>query len=526
MDDEPPLSPPGLQPVTIDDKPVFDDAFGRLRDPISDYTFASTFMWSGALRLFWATIERHVCVFANSTGDLTMLIPPITQGGASDADLARCLSGCFEIMDAYNEQVADRSRSRIEYVSDEMLEQINAATPLTLSATPIWSDYVYSTERMIDLAGGAYKSKRHGRSKFINSFPDHRTEPLEARHVGACLALLDTWATHADQTHEGEVTEEDTATATLRARDRGATARALESHEALGLTGMTLWVGDRLVGFTLGERLGADQACVLVEKTDPEFTGAPQFIFSEFCRQFWSERPLVNVGDDWGIPGLRYTKQSYRPVRLMSKYVLTAAPAVLPLEDTLVSLPSRNPPHMIADAPAHAAEPTAGFTIRRGAPTDVDALFEIERAAFSVDKTSFTKRQIRALLTNPRAIALVAADAQDRPIGWAVGLTRRHVHPRSRASTKSARLYTVAVDEVSRGRGVGRALAERAIEEFRAIGARRAFLEVRTTNTPAITLYEKLGFTPRQALKDYYGEGKDGVRMALPLVEAPTPMPA
>ena len=57
--------------------------------------------------------------------------------------------------------------------------------------------------------------------------------------------------------------------------------------------------------------------------------GLAQFIFSEFCRQSWSDRPLVNVGDDWGLQTLAWTKQSYRPVKLLNKHVLRKVPAVV-----------------------------------------------------------------------------------------------------------------------------------------------------------------------------------------------------
>lgn len=52
----------------------------------------------------------------------------------------------------------------------------------------------------------------------------------------------------------------------------------------------------------------------------------------------------------------------------------------------------------------------------------------------------------------------------------------------------------MAVTEASRGTGVGRALLARAIEEARASGARRLYLETNRRLTPAIRLYESMGF--------------------------------
>jgi len=58
----------------------------------------------------------------------------------------------------------------------------------------------------------------------------------------------------------------------------------------------------------------------------------------------------------------------------------------------------------------------------------------------------------------------------------------------------SFELAKMAVDPAVRGRGVGRALGEAAIEKARALGAPRVELLSNTKLAPAITLYRSLGF--------------------------------
>ena len=156
-----------LQPIRLDDKAIFDLAFGNLKQPISDYCFACSYMWAEALRPTWALLHRHVCVFANGAEDLTLLRPPIGLPGATTAEFAAAVTDCFEIMDDYNAPRHGVERSRIEYVSDELLELFSEASPFPLTAAPLWSDYVYDTSRLITLEGGDLKSKRHGRSKVM-----------------------------------------------------------------------------------------------------------------------------------------------------------------------------------------------------------------------------------------------------------------------------------------------------------------------------------------------------------------------
>jgi len=52
----------------------------------------------------------------------------------------------------------------------------------------------------------------------------------------------------------------------------------------------------------------------------------------------------------------------------------------------------------------------------------------------------------------------------------------------------------MAVTESSKRMGIGRRLLEKAIAEARALGAHRLYLETNRTLSPAIRLYESLGF--------------------------------
>lgn len=514
-----------LKQVSLDDKATFEQAFSNLKQPISDYSFASVWMWSDALALRWRVIEKHLCVFSSEGGDLTMIIPPLPMPGATEHDMGAALSACFEIMDRANDRAGDRSHSRIEYVSDELLERVRASGESSLSATPLWSDYVYDTARLIDLAGGSLKSKRHARSKFVREFPEHTTRPLDPADAEGCITLLHTWASRGDLSHDGEVSDAHVGTDVLRHRDLDSTTRLLRTYHTLGLRSLGLWHRDRLIGFTIGEQLSPSQAMVIAEKCDTDFPGAPQFIFSEFCRQTWSHCPETNVGDDWGIPSLRFTKQSYRPIRLIAKYALSRSPVLMVGGLTPPGIPGENPPHRVE--PAVAPHPESPMpTVRPAVLADVGPILDIERACFqSLDET-FNKRQIRSLITNPRAPVAVA-ELGGKVMGWSVGLTRQH------RRSRSGRLYAIAVHPDAQGRHIGRLLAEHTLSELTAQGIARIYLEVRQTNETAIALYKRLGFQLRRALPNYYGAGRHGWRMrretgpgtALPLFAATAAAP-
>jgi ribosomal-protein-alanine N-acetyltransferase len=83
-----------------------------------------------------------------------------------------------------------------------------------------------------------------------------------------------------------------------------------------------------------------------------------------------------------------------------------------------------------------------------------------------------------------------------------------------------ATLFNIAVDPAWQRKGLGRQLLEHLIRELEARDVLTLWLEVRASNTPAIALYESLGFNEATIRRNYYPtkEGReDAIIMALPL---------
>lgn len=303
------LNSHGLREITLPDKPVFDRCFRDCPAPLSDYTFANTFIWREPIHLRWRLSRDCLCVFANGDGGLTLLFPPLGAG-----DFASALRESLDLCAAYNDAARYDQPTRVEYVNARLLRQF----PSGFLVRPMSGDYVYATRRMIELDGSDLASKRKARNRFARLYAA-RTEPLEPRHVPACLALLKTWRA---QVEASPLAAGDTTAQLKRAKEETATREALVHAAELGLTGMLLYAGEQLAGFTLGETLDAETCSILVEKTDRRFKGAAQYIFSEFCRQCWAHTKWCNVGDDWEIPSLAWTKQSYQPAARRQKWML------------------------------------------------------------------------------------------------------------------------------------------------------------------------------------------------------------
>lgn len=86
---------------------------------------------------------------------------------------------------------------------------------------------------------------------------------------------------------------------------------------------------------------------------------------------------------------------------------------------------------------------------------------------------------------------------------------------------RKGHIVSLAVLENYRRKGIGTALMQAALKGLKEYGAKEVYLEVRVSNTPAIRLYEKLGFTVKRTIPYYYLDGEDAFLMVKPLAEIP-----
>lgn len=159
----------------------------------------------------------------------------------------------------------------------------------------------------------------------------------------------------------------------------------------------------------------------------------------------------------------------------------------------------------------------AAFTIRIAQPADVPALVEIEERCFATDRLS--RRRFQHMIGRAHATLLVGIH-ENVLAGYALLLFH--------TGTSLARLYSLAVDPVFQGKGLGDQLlgaAERVALDQDCLHVR---LEVRHDNDAAIALYRQRGFQDLDVRPDYYQDHMEALRLekrlALPIMDRPAAM--
>jgi len=82
---------------------------------------------------------------------------------------------------------------------------------------------------------------------------------------------------------------------------------------------------------------------------------------------------------------------------------------------------------------------------------------------------------------------------------------------------KRGHVISIAVLPEHRRKGIGTALMKEAMAGMKGYKSKECYLEVRVSNTPAVKLYEKLGFEASRVVRGYYADGEDAYIMSLKL---------
>ena len=162
-------------------------------------------------------------------------------------------------------------------------------------------DYIYTVEKLRDLAG----KKLHGKRNHIARFVENNRwtyERITPQNLEDCYQMNRVWS------HQNGVVDD-----IDKQNEYFAVSIALDHFFDLDFFGGILRVDDKVVAYTVGEQLAHDTMIVHIEKAFHEIQGAYPMINREFVRDYGAPYTYVNREEDMGSEGLRKAKLSYYP---------------------------------------------------------------------------------------------------------------------------------------------------------------------------------------------------------------------
>ena len=175
-------------------------------------------------------------------------------------------------------------------------------------------DYLYTREDLMTLKGKKYQPKRNHINQFSNRY-EYTTKQLTKNDKQSCLEMLQTW-----REQEMNISPE-------YKRDYDDEKYVIEYlfdwFDELEIFGLSLYVQDKMVAFSIGSPINHDTFDTHVEKADRNYMGSYTVINKEMAIQMPPQFIYINREEDKGIMGLRQAKLSYHPYQLIEKYICT-----------------------------------------------------------------------------------------------------------------------------------------------------------------------------------------------------------
>ena len=292
----------------IGDRQWVEERFRASGNQGCEYSFSTLFLWSGAYQQQVAPMDGFV---------LERLRGKLGAGYLFPAG-----SGPLEpVLSALEKDAAERGEPcRFFCVTPEQAERLEQLRPgqyAFQSDRDGW-DYLYALDRLAGLGGKKLHGKRNHIRRFEESHPDWQVEQITMDNLAECAEMDLEW----NRRYRSLDAAGEEAEARTRLDERHAMSRAFAHYEALGMDGLLLRTGGKVVAFTMGSPISADTFDVHFEKAYGEIQGAYAMINREFARWLQANRPGVrwlNREDDMGLEGLRKSKESYYPDRMVEK---------------------------------------------------------------------------------------------------------------------------------------------------------------------------------------------------------------
>ena len=309
--------------VELSDKPAIEDKICASGCHGADYGFANLYIWHKAYRPQIAFCGPRLLV-----GMPQWNVYAYPKG---DGDPVPSIELLLEEAHARGQKLVIRGLT--DKTLDEFLPLYGDRFEITEDRDN--ADYIYTTEKLCNLAGRHLSSKRNHIKHFERNgaWEFHR---IAADSCGCFTSgtgvSCDEGGIPANNGYRLSSIEDAKAFVAEFYKEKndpdleaeaGAIEEMFANYEALGFIGGLLYQNGEPVAFTAGTKLDEEVFDVHFEKALPGVEGAYTMVNREFARLIHAELPGIgafNREEDMGLEGLRKAKESYHPDILLMKY--------------------------------------------------------------------------------------------------------------------------------------------------------------------------------------------------------------
>jgi hypothetical protein len=290
--------------IDITDREIINSCLYENTFRACDYCFSNLFAWQSMYRTRFAIKDNTLFIrFQDLENNFYYMMP------IGDMPLNNALSMIIE--DAEQNNIMFRMKG----ITQRMSLCIEKAMPNTFKYMHDSEndEYIYFTQRLIDLKGKKLQSKRNYINRFKSSYPNWTYSSIKSENeLNECLTMLDKWK-------EINIDKEDKTFE----YDYLASRVMINNFHYLQLKGGFIRLNGEIIAFTMGEQLTNDTLVIHIEKAFDEITGSYTIINQQFAQHEAGNYTYINREEDMGIENLRKAKMSYQPAIVLKENIVS-----------------------------------------------------------------------------------------------------------------------------------------------------------------------------------------------------------
>ena len=292
---------PLFEPLKKEHKPLFEEIFKNNPPEASEFTFTNLYSWRQAYGFEVSMLDSSVILKSRKS-----FFIPLGKDDPGSA-IKRVLKEQPGIFIRVPEAV------KILFDNDpEVAVELDRDN----------SDYLFKMNDLVSLEGRKYDGKRNLIKKFRQEH-EYRFIAFNASDVSRCLDFEEKWCSIKDCDSVEGLDNERRAIKDMVSNfsEFKLIAGAIEINP-VRYQRLSNGVNSAILALAIGERLNLDTLVMHVLKADPNMPGLYQVMMHEFLEKSCGVFEYVNLEQDLGIEGLRKSKESYHPVRMINKYTI------------------------------------------------------------------------------------------------------------------------------------------------------------------------------------------------------------
>lgn len=299
--------------ISLDTRDVIQPYLDGYEYGTSGLSFTSLYMWRDVNDFCWDFFGDYLCICGISHLELEegIILPfmsmPLTKDGTYEKESLR--EAIFKAKEHFEKHGQPFS---MRLVPTDLVEIISEAVPEIewIDDRPNY-DYIYDVNQLVELKG----RKFHGKKNHLNYFKEHN----EYEYIPMTSDMTDEMMDFIrDFNRKKDIPANEME---LLRYEEAAMEDVFRNLEVIGMEGGIIRIDGKIQALAAGGRLGKDMIVEHIEKANVDYRGLYPAINNEFSKMVQPWAKYMNREEDMDILNLRKAKLSYRPVKLLEKYI-------------------------------------------------------------------------------------------------------------------------------------------------------------------------------------------------------------